>query len=771
MRITRRAAITGAGALILTSEPRAAFIAVSGRGVGPPSPSVAWQPLSIGGGGLVIGNDVATDGTRICWGDVFGLYLWNSSASKWVQTFTSSNFSSADWLKIWDAASYAQGGGCWGAGICAGNSQIIYAHAGYNTSSGGWFWVSQNQGSTWTMCGSTIINDGSNSNGGGSGSNRFCGPHMCVDPQFANRFVYASKSTGVWTTSNGLSGASATISQISTGTIPANDTNCNGCVIIDGNSGTNGSGFSNKNYVSVSGSGLYVSQDGGTTWTLVSGSPTEILRMSLGADGRVYFVDGAASGSGSNVYMLSWSGSTPTITNIKSGVTLPASFSNVVPNLGNVNQIVLFSTFSSMAFQVGNWNGSSWVWATENTSTATFNTTSVPWHSVFWPGAAFCYTAKADPSSNTILMSNYQSIVTTQFPMAAAGTGQAYVDIGLGIEECVCNQVIIPPGGSGTVIVAVDDLGAITVNTPPNTPPSTNYQFGLGITPCRGLDYASIAPNFIVGSFGGFPFSSGSGGIAVSSDYGTTWTPVTRPSANFGGLVAATSTQNLMFKDSSNLVWFSKNGGSTWTQTTTIGTGFFGPAADRVTDGTFYFFQEAATPLLWVTTDSGTTWNSFAVGSFLSWMTGGWGALLRAVPGNAGHLFIRAFGGPPFPQHQPWARLIFNGTTCTAQSATLHNVFDFGFGQAASGATYPALYAQGWNAAETQMATWRSIDTTASAIGTFQELTSTNPDGGTFGDGWLDSMGPSGAVAASMDTYGLVVTGTQGSTAQYGLFP
>ena len=146
-------------------------------------------------------------------------------------------------------------------------------------------------------------------------------------------------------------------------------------------------------------------------------------------------------------------------------------------------------------------------------------------------------------------------------------------------------------------------------------------------------------------------------------------------------------------------------------------------------------------------------------------MTGGWGALLRAVPSNAGHLFIRAFGGPPFPQHQPWARLIFNGTTCTCQSATLHNVFDFGFGQAASGATYPALYAQGWNAAETQMATWRSIDTTASTIGTFQELTSTNPDGGTFGDGWLDSMGPSGAVAASMDTYGLVVTGTMSDRA------
>ena len=600
MRITRRAALAGAGALAFTRKADAAFVAVSrDAGVMPPPPGVAWQPLIIGGGGLVIGNDIATDGTRICWGDVFGLYIWNPTASKWVQTFTSSNFSSGDWLKIWDAAGYSQGGGCWGAGICAGNSQIIYAHAGYNTTSGGWFWVSQNQGSTWTMCGSTIINDASNGSGGGSGGNRFCGPHMCVDPQFANRFLYASKSTGVYTTSNGLSGASATISLISTGTIPTNDTNCNGCVIIDGNSGTNGSGFSNKNYVSVSGSGLYVSQDGGTTWSLISGSPTEILRMSLGADGRVYFVDGAASGTGSNVYMLSWSGSTPTITNIKSGVTISA-FSNVVPNLSNVNQIVLFSTFSSNSFQVGNWNGSAWVWATANTTAGTYDTTAVPWHAAWWTGAVgapFCYTAKADPSSSMILMSNYQGILTTSFPMATAGTAQAWTDVSLGIEECVCNQLLIPPGGSGTVIVAADDVGAITVANPPNTPPSHNYQFGLGITPCRSLDYASIATNFIIGSFGGFPFSSATAGLAVSSNYGSTWAPVSsQPSSNDGGHVAATSTQNLMFKDSSNLVWFSKNVGSTWTQETSIGTGYFGPAADRVTDGTFYFFQEAATP-------------------------------------------------------------------------------------------------------------------------------------------------------------------------------
>ena len=209
--------------------------------------------------------------------------------------------------------------------------------------------------------------------------------------------------------------------------------------------------------------------------------------------------------------------------------------------------------------------------------------------------------------------------------------------------------------------------------------------------------------------------------------------------------------------------------GTSWTQTTTV-TGFRGPVADRVTDGTFYFVQQTTTPLLWVTTNSGATWTSFALSGFPTWMTstGFGGALVRSVPGNAGHMYARAFGGPPYPQGLEWSRIIFNGTTAVVQVASIINVVDFGFGMAAPGNSYPALYAQGWNHAGTQMAIWRSIDTTASTIGTYQALTSTNPDAGEFGDGWLDEIG---ACTASMDTYGLVVTGTQGSTAQYGLFP
>src|ERR1700727_2240132 len=130
MKVSRRSILGGAGALALTRKADAAFAPfMASTSISGPT-SVAWQPLSIGAGGLVIGNDIANDGTRICWGDVFGLYLWNGT--KWVQLFTSSRIGSGDWLKIWDAAAFVYGGGCGGGGICAGNSQLLYCYACVN---------------------------------------------------------------------------------------------------------------------------------------------------------------------------------------------------------------------------------------------------------------------------------------------------------------------------------------------------------------------------------------------------------------------------------------------------------------------------------------------------------------------------------------------------------------------------------------------------------------------------------------------------------------
>ena len=85
MAITRRAALAGVGALALPGHARAAFVSFMAMSGGSPPTSVQFQPLSIGGGGLVIGNDVANDGTYICWCDVFGLYLRTSGGTKWQQ--------------------------------------------------------------------------------------------------------------------------------------------------------------------------------------------------------------------------------------------------------------------------------------------------------------------------------------------------------------------------------------------------------------------------------------------------------------------------------------------------------------------------------------------------------------------------------------------------------------------------------------------------------------------------------------------------------------
>jgi hypothetical protein len=68
--------------------------------------------------------------------------------------------------------------------------------------------------------------------------------------------------------------------------------NCVGCIAYDPNSGTNGSGFTNKVVVCVQGSGLWYTTDGGTTWTgpIATSSQTP-NRAYMNTDGTYWLTD------------------------------------------------------------------------------------------------------------------------------------------------------------------------------------------------------------------------------------------------------------------------------------------------------------------------------------------------------------------------------------------------------------------------------------------------------------------------------------------------
>ena len=126
-------------------------------------------------------------------------------------------------------------------------------------------------------------------------------------------------------------------------------------------------------------------------------------------------------------------------------------------------------------------------------------------------------------------------------------------------------------------------------------------------------------------------------------------------------------------------------------------------AADQVTANTFYWMNAVAGLVKWTNCGSTSIVNNGSGGVLTD---AGNNDQLKAVPGQAGHLFYTAgaVGGGEAATH-PAGNLLWrtcNGVNSTANSVTFSSVPGFfepravGFGLAALGQNYPAIYVVGW---------------------------------------------------------------------------
>jgi xyloglucan-specific exo-beta-1,4-glucanase len=143
-------------------------------------------------------------------------------------------------------------------------------------------------------------------------------------------------------------------------------------------------------------------------------------------------------------------------------------------------------------------------------------------------------------------------------------------------------------------------------------------------------------------------------------------------------------------------------------------------AADQVTPNTFYYANDIVGLVKW-TNCGATTIVSPASQGF---MADADNDLLKAVPGQAGHLFFTTgYVGGSQSNHPSGNRFwrTCNGTNSTAGSVTMQvvpgfwEVQAFGFGHAAPGQSYPAIYIVGWyspddNVNDAVYGVWRSIN-------------------------------------------------------------
>ncbi len=247
----------------------------------------------------------------------------------------------------------------------------------------------------------------------------------------------------------------------------------------------------------------------------------------------------------------------------------------------------------------------------------------------------------------------------------------------VGVEETAVLDLISPPSGAH-LVSAVGDVGGF-VHTDLNRPTRMFANPTMGST--TSVDFAGLAPNVLARV--GNPSGSESR-FGVSTDGGATWQPAaTSPAgANNGGTVAVGARgTRFVWAPGGAAVSFSTDGGATWTASAGV------PAearveADRVNPAKFYAMSGGVFHL---STDGGATFRA----------TGATGlppegnVRFTAVPGIEGDVWL-AGGSEKAGVYGLWHST--NSGASFTRVSTVGAADAVGFGKAASGRSYPAVF-------------------------------------------------------------------------------
>ncbi|MFI8171549.1 1,4-beta-glucanase [Streptomyces sp. NPDC085931] len=306
-----------------------------------------------------------------------------------------------------------------------------------------------------------------------------------------------------------------------------------------------------------------------------------------------------------------------------------------------------------------------------------------------------------------------------------------------GLEEASVRQLVSPPAGEAHLLSGSGDIGVMyheRLTASPSRGMASNPVFGTS----TGLSLAAAEPSYVVRAGWG---DHGNG--AWSNDGGKTWAPFAAQPAvarNAPGPIATNA-------DGSVLLWSfgaghpghrSADNGTTWTEVASFPKGAV-PVADPVDPARFYAF-DTTTGTVFASTDGGLTFTAGATGL----ATGDAEFQLAAAPGRTGDLWLSLKG------NGLW-RSTDGGATCT-RVGSCRASHTLGFGRAARGAAYPALYLVG--STGTITAVYRSDDEA-------KTWTRINDDRHQWG--WIGA-----AVTGDPRVHGRVYLATNGRGIQYG---
>lgn len=545
---------------------------------------------------------------------------------------------------------------------------------------------SNDRGATWSR---TELPIRLNGNSAGRGT----GERLQVDPNKGSILFLGTIQNGLYKSTD----SGVTWSQVSTFPTTGN-TNF---VVIDKASGTAGSA-SKTIYVGMAattGTTLYRSTDGGTTWGTVTGGPAGLMPLqgALDGNGRLVLTYGNAPGpsdiTAGAVYKVNpannaWTDITP--------AAPTASWQFGYGGLGvdprNPNNIVVstidrWSTGDDLYKSTD--GGVTWTGLGAKSTHAAPNN---PWVAAYYGGAQagrmghWITDVDIDPfnSNNVMYITGYglwESANLTNNTVAWSFNNS-------GIEETGLYAPLVSPStGAAHLFTALGDVAGARYETNFDTvsgyysnPNNSNYS----------VDAADLNANVVVRT------TARDNTLQISSDNGVTWkqtasTPVTS-GGDAGRVAVSTSGTTILWVPGGQNAYYSTNSGASWTASTGypavggIHSGaYFNPVADKAANSYFYTYDFATGKIL----ESANGGQSFAT------IYSGLDVLpsysaqhqLASVPGTKRRdLWLATPNG------------LWHIDGANASPVKINNVqaaYGVGFGKAAAGQPYPAVYFAG----------------------------------------------------------------------------
>ncbi len=670
--------------------------------------SYTWQNVQMVGGGYVDGivAHPGQSGLFYARTDVGGAYRYSNGT--WIPLNDWTPSANNDWMGVDSIA------------VDPNNTNMLFMSVGAYDSwpyvPAGAILVSSNQGASFTVH-PMPFPMGSNNTG------RDAGERLQVDPNNGNILFYGTRNDNLPTPyNNGMNGLwtstdkGTTWTQVAAGSAPPLSGNGTGAGIVftafhkaslaNGRTQTIFAGVSDSQAPST----LYVSTNGGATWSAVTGGPGATATGGMypnhgliGPDNNLYITYGNAPGPYSmtsgqvwkyNIAQKTWQNITPVAPTSSDafgydGLALdPKKTGTLV-----VTTVDRYGAGDTM-FRSTN-AGTAW---TDLKPKATFSWTQSPWAPWGHPtGFQGWMNPVIDPfnSNNAFYGTGGGIFATTNLTNADKGLATAWSVAAKGVEETVPQAIVAPTSGAPLAAAIADVCGFVfnSLTTPPNAMIST--QGGTGVAGActfgSSIDFARGNPAKLV-LVGSNPYASPVPVGVVSSNGGTSWTAF--PSLPAGMKKGEGSVA--VGYDGNSIVWsphtddnlnpvYTTDGGTTWTTIT-----FFGnklPVGARVvSDGgqnVFYAWQ------------SGTT-NFYVGNGAASWYQAP--ALpvaptqVATVPGRGGEVWLAASSGlyKSTNSGSSW-----NAPVTLSAAGLAFTPTTVGFGKAATGATYPAIYAGG----------------------------------------------------------------------------